>query len=196
MKRSLLLVLFMLTTPFVIGASLVSLTLFPLKPLDPVLPAISVLPAQVYAALPENSIRVNNFWQTADARPLIIRKYLERYDSPLKPYADLIVKASDENRLDWRLLVAIAQQESNLGKKIPENSYNAWGWGVHSRGTLRFTSWEEGIVGVANGLKERYVDEGFTTADEIMAKYCPLSNGSWASGVNQFLEELETGEID
>jgi hypothetical protein len=150
----------------------------------------------IYAALPEDRLQVTNFWQTADARPLIIRKYLERYHSPLVPYANLLVKAADENRLDWRLLVAIAQQESNLGKKIPKNSYNAWGWGIHRQGTLHFASWEEGISQVASGLKERYVDKGFTTADEIMAKYCPLSNGSWANGVNQFLAELETGKIE
>jgi hypothetical protein len=189
-------VFFVLAAPLVIGISLVSLVSFSFKPNKPPLPRVTVAPAQVYTSLPEGNMQIANFWQTADARPVIIRRYLEKYRSPMAPYASYLVQASDRNDLDWRLLVAIAQQESNLGKKIPENSYNAWGWGIHSQGTLRFASWEEGIDRVARGLKEKYADKGFTTANEIMAKYCPLSDGSWADGVNQFLAELETGKID
>ena len=195
MKRTLLLVLFMLTTPTLLAISLWQLFWLLPKPVKLITP-LTARETPVYAALPQGEQIISSFWRTADARPLITRKYLARYGSPLTPYADLLIQASDNNQLDWRLLVAIAQQESNLGKKIPVDSYNAWGWGIHSKGTLRFANWEEGINRVASGLKERYVDKGFTTADEIMAKYCPLSNGSWANGVNQFLTELETGKIN
>jgi hypothetical protein len=127
----------------------------------------------------------------ADARTEIIRQYLARYNSPLEPYAQLIVNISEKYGLDFRLLVAIAQQESNLCKKIPENSYNCWGWGIHSRGTLYFSSYPEAIETVARGLKEEYLDKGYTTPEEIMKKYTPLSPGTWAYGVQQFLDEME-----
>ncbi len=100
------------------------------------------------------------------------------------------MKESDKNGIDWRLLVAIAQQESNLCKTIPENSFNCWGWGIHSKGTLKFSSYEEAIKTIARGLKRNYIDRGYTTAEEIMQKYTPLSNGSWAQGVSQFMEEI------
>lgn len=193
MKNFILVLLFLIITPINLGISL--LTLAAKSPAPKALP-IMLKPSQLYAALPAKSGEVLGDFQTADARPVIIKKYLEKYRSPMTPYADFIVAVSDEYGLDWRLLVAIAQQESNLGKKIPPNSHNAWGWGIHSRGTLGFTSWEEGIKTVAKGLKEKYIDKGYTTPEAIMSKYTPSSEGSWAFGVNQFIEELETGQVE
>ncbi|MBN1263734.1 MAG: glucosaminidase domain-containing protein [Candidatus Pacebacteria bacterium] len=154
---------------------------------------------QVYASLPEATSEIHTSIKTGDARPIIIGKYLEKYHSPMKPYSKIaqkIVEVSEELNLDWRLLVAIAQQESNLGKKMPPDCNNAWGYGIHSQGTLCFESWEEGIETVAGGLKKRYVDQGLDTPEEIMAKYTPHSSGSWANGVNQFLDELQNGEVE
>ena len=148
-------------------------------------------PLELYSALPKAIFSISQAVTSSDARPVIIRNYLEKYNSPMLPYADFIVKVSDKYGLDYRLLVAIAQQESNLGKKIPPNSYNAWGWGVHSQGTLKFSSWEEGIETVAKGLKEDYIDKGYNTPEKIMKKYTPLSKGSWAFGVKQFLQEMD-----
>ncbi len=91
---------------------------------------------QLYTALPAGGGGLSFGVVGADARPIIIRQYLAKYNSPLEPYADFIFQTSQKYNLDYRLLVAIAQQESNLGKKIPANSYNAWGWGIHSLGTF------------------------------------------------------------
>jgi len=52
-----------------------------------------------------------------DARPLIIRRYLERYKSPLADYADLIFELSETYGFEYYWIPAIAQQESNLCKK-------------------------------------------------------------------------------
>lgn len=147
--------------------------------------------SRVYAALPDTTGEVKGAATAADGRVEIIRQYLEGYKSPLLPYAQNLVDTAEIYGLDFRLLVAIAQQESNLCKKIPDGSYNCWGWGVHSRGTLKFTGFEEAIEAVAKGIREEYVDKGYTTPEEIMAKYTPLSPGTWAAGVHQFLEEME-----
>ena len=84
-----------------------------------------------------------------------------------------------------------SQQESNLCKKIPSGTFNCLGWGVHSKGTLGFSSFEEAIEVVSKGLKENYIDEGLLTPEEIMTKYTPHSDGSWAYGVNLFMNEIE-----
>jgi len=128
---------------------------------------------------------------SADAREEIVRQYLDRYNSPLVPYAGFIVQNADKYGIDYRLITAIAQQESNLCKKIPEGSFNCWGWGIHSKGTLKFDSYEQGIETVSKGLKMGYIDEGYTNPEEIMSKYTPQSNGSWANGVTKFLNELK-----
>ncbi len=132
---------------------------------------------------------------TDDARPLIIRKYLEKYKSPLVPYSDLIFELSQTYGYDYRWIVAIAQQESNLCKKIPENSHNCWGYGIHKNGTLRFESYELALKSYAEYLKRVYFDKGLDTPELIMKKYCPSSNGSWAYGVRQFMDDMESGNF-
>lgn len=126
-----------------------------------------------------------------DARPLNLRKFYRQYDSPLYDYADYMVKISDENDLDYRLLSAIAMQESQLCKVIPKDSYNCWGWGIYGSQVLRFDSYEEAIVTVAEGIRKNYVEKrGLKTASEIMSVYTP-SSSSWAYAVNHFMDRLE-----
>jgi hypothetical protein len=146
---------------------------------------------QVYASLPASVAEIGGSAEISDARPEIVRQYLASYDSPLMPYADQLVATADYYGLDFRLTTAIAQQESNLCKKIPAQSFNCWGWGIHSKGTLKFTSFVEGIEIVSRGLKEEYVDKGYVTIEDIMGKYTPLSKGSWAEGVIAFMQEME-----
>lgn len=146
---------------------------------------------QIFAALPDSNPSTSFELISSDARGDILKKYLSEYNSPLAPYSYYIVNVADEYNIDFRLITAIARQESNLCKYIPENTYNCWGWGIHSRGTLGFNSYEEGIKTVSEGLKKEYLSKGYNTPDEIMKKYTPMSNGSWANAVNQFLTEME-----
>lgn len=128
-----------------------------------------------------------------DARVIIVTNFLERYDSPLKPYphfAQVFVSLADENGFDFRLLPSIAMQESNLCKVIPPGSYNCLGFGIHERGTLEFESFEANFTRAARELKANYIDIGLTTPEQIMRKYTPSSNGSWADSVNQWMAEM------
>jgi len=142
------------------------------------------------AVLPEVLGAFTYTVKTNDAIPEIIKKYLKKYNSPLLPYADYLVKTARRHNMDPRLLVAIAQQESNLCKKIPDNSHNCWGWGIHSQGTLKFPSYKEAIEAVTKGISENYLGQGLTTPEDIMGIYTPLSKGSWANGVQQFLDDM------
>lgn len=145
----------------------------------------------LYASLPSTIPEVTSSIESADARPEIVKSYLNRYNSDLEPYADLIVATADKYGIDFRLITAIAQQESNLCKIIPPGSFNCWGWGITSVGTLGFNSFSEGIETVSKGLRENYLDKGYSTIEEIMSKYTPQSNGSWARGVSSFMEAME-----
>lgn len=138
---------------------------------------------------------VSSYVKTEDARVAMTEKYLARYNSPLLPYARLIVSLADTYSFDYRYILAIGQQESNLCKKIPEDSYNCWGYGIHSAGTLRFDSYELALKSYASYLKTQYFDKGRNSVEAIEAKYNPNSNGSWAFGVNQFMEKLENGDF-
>ena len=107
----------------------------------------------------------------------------------------MIFQLSQDYGFEYYWIVAIAQQESNLCKKIPEGSHNCWGYGIHKRGTLSFDSYELSLKSYAEYLKREYFDKGLNTPELIMSKYCPSSNGSWAKGVWQFINEMEEGRF-
>ncbi|HCR92637.1 MAG TPA: hypothetical protein DIU47_01640, partial [Candidatus Pacebacteria bacterium] len=98
---------------------------------------------------------------------------------------------ADKYNVDYRLIPAIMMQESNLCKAIPPGSYNCLGFGIHAKGTLTFDSYEESIERATRELKANYIDIDLTTPEEIMTKYTPGSNGSWAASVNQWIAEME-----
>jgi len=147
--------------------------------------------ARVYASLPSKIPSIDGEAIAQDAREELIRQYLSKYSSPLEPYSSFIVQEADKYKLDFRLTTAIAQQESNLCKKIPPGSYNCWGWGIHSRGSLGFDSFEHGIEEVSKGLRENYLNDGLATIEDIMTRYTPFSDGSWSFAVNQFMSDLQ-----
>lgn len=157
-------------------------------------PEVKVLgteaPLELYLSMPTAISTIEQEIQTGDARPVLIRQYLEKYQSPLLPYSDFLFQVSQKYGLDHGLILAIAQCESNVCKKIPEGSYNCWGFG---NGETRFKSWEEAIEFVAKTLKEDYYDKGLVTPEQMMPKYVPPSvakGGPWAKCVNEFLQEL------
>ena len=201
-KKLTLLFLFFLITPLTLGISLFSLVKidqtrdFSLLAKESVNQLTSQSPSRLYAAIPEVLGEMSSAVQTGDARPIIIEKYLEKHDSPLLPYVDELLAASEKYEVDYRLIVAIAQCESNLCKKSPEGSFNCWGF---ENGETKFLSWEQALDQVAKTLRERYLDEGLETPEEIMVRYAPPSvekGGPWAKCVRQFIDELEHGEVD
>ena len=126
-----------------------------------------------------------------DSRTANLKSFFRKHNSPLYNYADKIVEVSDIYQFDYRLLPAIAMQESNLCRVIPDDSYNCWGWGIYGTTVTKFDSYDEAIETVGKGIKKHYIDKGLVTASAIMKKYTPPSQGSWAYGVNTFLKALE-----
>lgn len=153
----------------------------------------------VFAALPTFDQQTKTSVKTADARAEIIRQYLHKFDSPLEPHADLIVALSDQYKFDFRWLVAIAQQESNLCKRIPENSYNCWGWGIYPEPSnpavlkvTRFDNYEDALRRIAPQFTKIFLKGNHSkNPSEVMKTYTPPSDGSWAFGISQFFDHLE-----
>lgn len=153
----------------------------------------------VFASLPAYDQQMKTSVKTADARPEIIRQYLHKFESPLEPYSALIVQLSDQYKFDYRWLVAIAQQESNLCKIIPDNSFNCWGWGIYPDPAnpsvlkvTRFDNYEDALRRIAPQFTKIFL-KGAHTKDpmEVMKTYTPPSDGSWANGVSTFFDHLE-----
>lgn len=129
-----------------------------------------------------------------DARAKLVEQFLREYSCPMEPYdfyANEYVTIADKYNLDFRLLPSISMQESNCCKKIPEGSNNCWGYGIYGDQVTRFESYEAGIEQVAATLAKRYSTQGLLDADEIMTRYTPSSNGSWAAGVLHFMNVMK-----
>jgi len=165
---------------------------------------ISPLPdgnsGMVLAASDEKAEGFKAVYESDDARAAIVANFLERYDSPMKPYeyyGQELVKIADKYGIDFRLLPAIAMQESNLCKATnPDAPGNCLGFGIHKQGTLDFDSYLSGFDRAGRELKERYIDLGLDTPEKIMTKYTPSSNGSWAESVKQWMAEMRYDDRD
>jgi hypothetical protein len=82
-------------------------------------------------------------------------------------------------------------QESTLCKKIPKDSYNCWGFGIYGGKVTRFDNYPEAIHTITKTLAVKYKKDGLHTPEEIMQRYTPSSNGSWAKGVNLVFKSLQ-----
>ena len=160
-------------------------------------------PQLLYSAVPDRRVNIRTAIKSADGREEMLRQYLSRYDSHLVEHADLLVEVADKYDFDYRWMVAIAQQESNLCKKIPYNSYNCWGWGIYcldydqeaqkcnKMQVISFESYEDAIKRIAPQFKKKFVADEDISPEEVMQTYTPPSDGSWAFGISQFMSEME-----
>ncbi len=130
-----------------------------------------------------------------DIRVKILRDYLNQYFSPLSANAKDFVEYADAFNLDWRLVASISGVESTFGKFIPNNSYNAWGWGVYGNNVILFSSWREGIETVSRGLRENYLNKiGSDNIYRIGRWYA--ASPRWAANVEFFMNKIAEFQSD
>lgn len=130
-----------------------------------------------------------------DRRANILGRFLETYNSPLAPYTHVFVEQADRYELDWKLVTAISGVESTFGHQIPNNSYNAWGWGVYGTNVIYFTSFAEGIETISRGLRQDYMNRsGAQDVYQIGRIYA--ASPTWASRVTRLMEKIEAFAFD
>jgi hypothetical protein len=188
MRKVFLLTAFTLLTPFVLVLTL-SLLLYSVSLKNNLL-LFSKNPRVAYAALPPASGSLKMTVVGQDARVAVVKDFLKRYKSDLLPYAQNIVAAADKYNLDYRLVPAIAMQESNLCVKAPKDSHNCWGFAIYGKKVLKFNNYTDAIDTVTKTLAVQYKDKGLETPEQIMTKYTPSNNGAWAKSVNYFMNQL------
>lgn len=151
--------------------------------------------AAAYAALPTAENNLTGIAVPRDARVDLVKEFFTQYKSPLEPFAQDIVNEADKYNLDFRLLPAIAMQESNLCKKIKAGSNNCWGFGIYGKTMTTFESYPQAITTVSKTLAKEYTGKGLTTPREIMSKYTPSNKGDWADSVEHFMGVLDLSTI-
>lgn len=144
-----------------------------------------------FAALPSSENVFTDQITSQNATTEIVRQFFEKYKSPLTPFAQDVIDAANEYNLDFRLIPAIAMQESNLCKKIPKDSYNCWGFGIYGGKVTRFENYKEAIYTVTKTLATKYRENGLETPEQIMTKYNPSNHNNWLDSVNHFMNILK-----
>lgn len=126
-----------------------------------------------------------------DDRAEILKTYLKAKNSPLAPEASFIIEEADRYKIDWRLVPAIAGNESGFGLAIPPGSYNAWGFGVYGTHVTYFNSWKDGIHQVSQSLSDDYRGRwGATDVYSIGRIYA--ADSAWAVKVSNYMTEIST----
>ena len=121
----------------------------------------------------------------------VVRKFLEKQNSPLIDSADTFVFVADRYNLDYRLLPAISCLESACGKRLIPESYNAWGWGVYGGSYIKFDSFDNGIEVVAKGIHEGYISKGLDTPAKMAPVYTPPRPQHWLNGVRSYMGQMD-----
>ncbi len=124
-----------------------------------------------------------------DTRIIALRRFLQKYKSPMLPYADLIISQADKYNQDWRIVVAISGVESRFGKILPHNSYNAWGWRGGRQGKFsNFNNWEHAIIYITKAFSSGYGQA--PNPYSFYKIYCPPCTTAWPNTVTKYMQEL------
>jgi hypothetical protein len=146
--------------------------------------------AQEYSAGSSAALFKSDNQQVSDSRVRILREYLEKQNSPLASCAGTFVENADKYNLDWKLVVAISGVESTFGQEVPNDSYNGWGWGIYGDNIIRFSSWNEGIQTISEGLRTKYMDKwGAKDVYEIGRLYA--ASPTWAQRVESIMNSID-----
>lgn len=189
MRKIFLLTAFFFLTPTVLALSLLFLSFISHQNSSAQI-SLGQAPKVAYAAIPSGTEQILLKVNGKDARVSAVKDFLSFYKSALTPFAEQIVADADKYGIDYRLIPAIAMQESTLCKNIHKGSYNCWGFGMYGKKVTKFDSFSQAIDTVTKTLATKYKAVGLETPEEIMSKYNPVSKGTWAVGVSGYMDRL------
>ena len=144
-----------------------------------------------FQALPSDTSVSTMTVEKHDARIEALDDFFADYNSPLEGYADLIINEADTHNIDYRLLPAIAMQESKKKKKMIKDSFNCWGFGIYGSKITKFESFEHAIKVITETMSKKYVQKGYETPEEIVKKYTPSDTGRWSEVVTLIMTRLK-----
>ena len=190
MRRFILLTSFFVTTPVLLIFS-AFLLLFITYQEKAVLGASFVSNKTIsYAALPDNLNVVSDSITQQDARVGKVATLLQDYNSPLAQYSSLIVNLADKYGIDYRLVPAIALQESTGCKRMVKGvTYNCWGFGIYGKKKTSFDSYEEAIDRVTRYFADKK-ENGVDSLEELGSIYNPTDHNNWKDHVASFMANL------
>lgn len=107
----------------------------------------------------------------------ITRDYLAKFNSPMEPYAHVIVNAADRCGGDFKALIAIARIESGLGA-MPYKKYNPYGY----LNGVQYSGWESALDRLSCQISKQYLAVYGNNFEKIGSIYA--ANPNWAKKVS------------
>lgn len=111
-----------------------------------------------------------------------LRKYLERFGSPLAPFSEDFVRAGDKYNIDYRILVAVAGKEQTFGVAWPGSSNNFWGYGG--------CSWSDISTAIWDYTWHMSIDYPNFCQGDVYAASSYAESGSWEADVSEFYNDI------
>lgn len=142
-----------------------------------------------YAALPSDLNVVSDSVTEEDSRVGKVNAFLTAYNSPLAQYSSLIVSEADTYDIDYRLVPAIAMQESIACKREIPGTHNCWGYGIYGKKVTSFDSYEQAIDTITRYFSKKKTN-GVSTLEQIGAIYNPTNHNDWQAHVASFMAQL------
>lgn len=125
-----------------------------------------------------------------DERVEKLQSFLESKNSPLAPYAHLIVDNADEFGIGWTEIVSISSIESSYCKNTVSGSHNCWGLGGENK-FMHFASYKESIRYMSALIGNDYA---LNKNMAVQTKYCPTTDcyKNWPQTVTAASKEILT----
>ncbi len=118
--------------------------------------------------------------EQSDPKFHLLVEYLEEKNSPLAAYAGELARMPN-----WKLLVGIAQAESNMCKRTNRN--NCWGIGPGSPWTFEDITQS---MYYADSLLSKYRTLGMDRPENMVRTYVGWHNPNWVLAIHNVLSEL------
>lgn len=146
--------------------------------------------AIAFSSIPITNNLISSQIFSKDDRVERLYYFLHLYNSPLQNYAQDFVSLADLYSFDYRILPAIAMQESGGCKTMPKDSYNCWGWGIYTNKITNFPSFYEALKSISKQFSSNYYNRGLTTPLEIGKIYNPATPNEWANHIQYFMNQI------
>lgn len=114
-----------------------------------------------------------------------LRRYLESQNAPIATYAETIILSADQCGGDYRLLTAIAMNESG-GGRIPYKSYNPYGY----LNGIQYSGWDEAITEITCKISNQYLKNGLNTPELLAGPYGAKNQEKWISNIYYYLNQI------
>lgn len=135
-----------------------------------------------------------------------IASFLAKNNSPMEDYASAFIEAAKKYQINPALLVGISGAESSFGKsgrgknnmnpgnvKTSSARLRAAGLsftGHDDQGHVQFSSWRDGILGMAEVLQRNYFSKGRDTLAKISKIYLEGDKQSWMNNINIIMRKI------